>query len=146
MGVNTAKLAITAVLTADSAFSTPLTGGVYTVGVDDVGEISLQDTPGAFDANSELLPCALVKLETAVPLGPYRGSARQYLVIYVYQKLGHEIIDAALDRAIALLDGQDIPDARAWDISWSDVVSDLPDDVLNASMGYVRFSLIVNLI
>lgn len=145
MSVNRAKLAIHDVLVNDTTFAAPLTGGVYAVGVDDVEEISRQNTPGAFDGNGELLPCALLKLETAVPLGPYKRSARQFLVIYIYQKHGRDLVDAALDRAMDLLDDQDIPEAGAWSIRWADIVSDLPEDALGATMGYVRFSMVVNL-
>lgn len=145
MGVNQAKRAIFEALKGDGAFSSPLAGGVYAVGVDSVEEISRQNTPAAFDENGELLPCALLKLETAVPTGPYRRSARQYLVVYVYQKHGRDLIDAALDRAIALLDDQDLPEAGAWSIRWADVVTDLPEDALMAMVGYVRFNMVVSL-
>jgi hypothetical protein len=145
MGVNTARTAITAVLSADETLTTQLTGGIYAVGVNDVKEISRQATPGAFDSHGELLPCALVKLETAVPVGPYSRSARQFLVVYVYQRTGHAVINAVLDQVVALLHEQDIPEAHAWQIQWSDLATDLPEDALNASMGYVRFTLIVSL-
>ncbi len=145
MGINTARTAITAVLTADSTLTTLLTGGIYAVGVNNVREISRQSTPDAFDANGELLPCALVKLETAVPTGPHKRAARQFLVVYVYQRSGHSVINTALDRIVDLLDEVDVPAANAWEIRWADLVTDLPEDSLDASMGYVRFSLMVSL-
>ncbi|MCA9874532.1 MAG: hypothetical protein H6659_18680 [Ardenticatenaceae bacterium] len=144
MGIQTAKTAILDLLKADSAFSTPLTGGIYAVGVDNVEQISRQDTPDAFDASSELLPCALLKLETTTPLGPYRRSSRQFIVLYVYQQRGHAIVHTALDRAYDLLHKQDVPGAGAWDISMSDVLPDLADDILNAATGYIRFVAIVS--
>ena len=144
MGIQAAKLAILDLLKADSAFSTPLAGGIYAVGVDDVEQISRQDTPNAFNANSELLPCALLKLETTTPFGPFTRSSRQFIVLYVYQQRGHSIVHAALDRAYDLLHQQDVPGAGAWDISMSDILPDLPDDILNASAGYIRFAAIIS--
>jgi len=144
MGIQTAKLAILHLLKADTAFSAPLTGGIYAVGVDDVEQISRQDTPDAFDETSELRPCALLKLETTTPFGPFAHSSRQFIVLYVYQQRGHAVVHAALDRAYDLLHQQDIPGAGAWDVSVTDILPDLPDDILNAAAGYIRFAAVIS--
>jgi hypothetical protein len=146
MSIKRATQAVLAHLLADETFTAPLTGGVYAVGVDGVQEISRQSTPAAFDANGELLPCCLIKLETTVPIGPYKTSARQYLILYVYQRGDWDVIDDTIDQAITLLNDQTIPDAAIWSINWDDLVTDLAEDAINANMGYVRFSIILSLV
>ena len=54
---------IVGLLEDDETLADYLTGGIFVA-----EEISRQRTPGAFDTNGEILPCALVKSGTEVVL------------------------------------------------------------------------------
>lgn len=127
---------IKAALEADATLMATLTGGVYTE------TITRQRTPGAFDANGELLPCALVRVERDAQHGPYTGpdtlSARVYIVVYFYQQSGYGVIDAALDRVRALLHRAKLG-AGTWDISWADDSADLEDEALRCALRFSRY-------
>ena len=92
---------ILAALQGDSALAGILTGGVYDGTV--VGDISRQATPAAYDSNSELLPCAILKPETQAPAGPHPDSSRLFVTIWFYQQSGSAAIDAGRERAYQLL-------------------------------------------
>jgi len=87
------------VLEADTALMAILTGGLWT----GFTEINRQDVPGAFDANKEIMPCALIKIGTEMPRGPYKKSTRTAILIYFYQRAGNNFIESAMDRTYALL-------------------------------------------
>ncbi len=93
--------AICALLAADATLTSLLTGGVHN-GIT-AHEISRQNTPAAFDANKELLPCVLVKPEAQTPWGPNRDSARLYVQMFFYQRFGYGSIEAAANRVYQLL-------------------------------------------
>ena len=97
----TAYATILAALQADDTLSAILTGGVYDGNA--VGDISRQATPAAYDSNSELLPCAILKPETQAPAGPHPDGSRLYLTLWFYQQSGNAEIDAARIRAYHLL-------------------------------------------
>lgn len=124
-------------LTADAAFSDPLTGGIY-LNV----ELSRQVTPDAFDENSELRPCCLIRSETTTPRGGVTipGAATKFVNILVYQGRGSDIVQACLERAYTLLHRQYLPGAGAWEIVFTDLNPNLPDGALNARYGSVRFA------
>lgn len=90
---------IEAVLEADATLMALLTGGVHT----GVKEIDRTATPSAFDANKELLPCALIKTGTEMPRGPYKRSTQTSVHIYFYQRVGNTTIESAMDRCYDLL-------------------------------------------
>ncbi len=88
-------------LQGDSTLAGILTGGMYD-GME-VSDISRQATPAAYDAYSELKPCAILKPETQAPAGPHPDSSRLYVTIWFYQQSGSAAIDAGRVRAYQLL-------------------------------------------
>jgi hypothetical protein len=124
---------ITAKLTGDTTLMALLTGGLHTA-----TEITRQLTPTAFDANGEIKPCALVKIEGESPVGPYDSSGRLFAVVYLYERTGYTTIDAALDRAFVLLNLWK-PSGNVWQVRHADDARDLRDEALACSMGYGRY-------
>jgi len=118
-------------LQADTTLMALLTGGVHTT------EISRQDTSTAFDANAELKPCALVRVSTDTPTGPYDTSTRTAVEIYFYQRAGYSTIDAALARVFALLNRVKL--TGTWDIRHGDDVMDQEDAALACSLHMSRY-------
>ena len=130
------RAAVKAVLEGDSTLMATLTGGVHTK-----AEISRQGTPTAFDGNGEILPCALLKVESVVPAGPYTHSARMVLAVYWYERSGYESIEAARARGYALLhDTRVCPSTgECWRIVHSGDVGDVEDGALGCSMAVSRY-------
>jgi hypothetical protein len=127
---------IQAALTADATLTTTLPGGVHAE-----AQISRQLTPAAFDANGELQPCALVRIETTAQHGPFTGavlSARTYILVYFYQRQGYANIDAALARVRALLHESRLG-TRTWDIAWAFDSGDLVDEAMRCSLRFSRY-------
>ena len=125
--------AIVALIEADGTLAGLLTGGIHT------GEISRQGTPEAFDGNGEVLPCALVKVEAETPTGPYRTSARQFVLVYLFQQHETEAIDAALDRIFLLLHALKLQ--GSWECRWVGDVQDVEDAALRCSMALSRYQI-----
>lgn len=119
-------------LQADTTLMALLTGGVHAA-----IEISRQDTPTAFDANAELKPCALVRIPTDTPTGPYDTSTRTAVEIYFYQRAGYSTIDAALARVFALLNRVKL--MGTWEIRHGDDVTDQEDAALACSLHMSRY-------
>ncbi len=88
-------------LQGDATLAGILTGGVYD-GME-VSDISRQATPAAYDAYSELKPCAILKPETQAPAGPHPDSSRLYVTIWFYQQSSSAAIDAGRERVYHLL-------------------------------------------
>jgi hypothetical protein len=126
---------IKAALEADETLAGLLTGGIWT----GESEISREGTPGAFDGNGEILPCALVKEESQAAHGPLDDSARLYLVIYLYQRRGYGSIDAARERMFELLQLQKLGMSGVWEIRWADDAPNLQDQALNCNLAMSRF-------
>lgn len=124
---------VVAKLTGSTALMAVLTGGVHSA-----TEITRQLTPTAFDANGEIKPCALVKMENYAPSGPYDTSERVAIVVYVYERSGYTAIDAALDLVFGLLNVWK-PSGQVWEVRHADEARDLQDEALACSMGYARF-------
>lgn len=123
-------------LAGDGQLAGLLTGGIHGGTL-----ISRATTPEAFDASREIRPCALVKLETTARFGPHEAARRSFVVVYVYQRSGFEIIDAAIARIDQLLDGVKLGDG-VWDIRLADQVSDLEDPALECALGYSRYVIV----
>lgn len=123
------------VLGADATLAGLLTGGVWS----NEGEISREETPGAFDANGELLPCALVKVESETQYGPLNTSSRLYLVIYFYQRRGYTAIEAAIERVYNLLNMQKLGIDQVWEIRHADDMPNLQDQALDCSLAMSRY-------
>ena len=124
---------IRALLAADGTLAGLLTGGVWAA-----TEISRQNTPGAFDANGELRPCALVKLESEGPVGPYVTSSRLFVLVMFYERSGYTAIDAAVARTYTLLHYVKAG-AAVWEMRHAGDVLDLEDQALECSLGMSRF-------
>jgi hypothetical protein len=125
---------VKAILAADATFLAAATGGIYAG-----GQISRQLTPNAFDANSEIKPCALVNEETAATIGPFTDAALTMVRIFFYQRIGYDSIDAMMERAFALLQ-QDKPGGGYWQIDWENDVKDQIDQALGCSLAMSRYS------
>jgi hypothetical protein len=127
---------VRALLANDATLAVLLTGGVWAA-----TEISRQNTPGAFDANGELMPCALVKLESEGPSGPFVTSSRLFVLVMFYERSGYTAIDAAVARAYTLLHyvkvGTDV-----WEMRHAGDVLDLEDQALECSLGMSRFGAV----
>lgn len=97
----TAFATIFSALEGDAALATILTGGLYDG--TEVNDISRQATPAAYDDNSEMKACAIVKPETQAPAGPHPDSSRLFVTLWFYQQNGSAAIDAGRERAYQLL-------------------------------------------
>lgn len=124
---------IVTLLQGDAQLATALPGGVHRV-----AEISRQTTPGAYDANKELKPCALVRQETATPWGPHPDSGRLYVTIWFYQRVGYDNIEAARQRVYALLHRVKLSDGF-YEIRHANDLLDQEDPGLNVSMSMSRY-------
>lgn len=128
---------IQAILELDIPLMMILTGGAYTG-----REITRQDMPDAFDANGEILPCVLVKTEVELPWGPFHGSSRAYVRVFLYQRSGYTAIDAALNRIYALLHRQKLnTEYNTWEAMHADDVSGQEDPALSCSLAVSRYVL-----
>jgi hypothetical protein len=107
-------------LTGDATLTALLTGGVYD-GVE-VDHISRTTTPDAFDADSELLPCLLVRLSGEEPFGIYPLGSQVAITLYLYQLFGSAVIDQARERCFRLLHRVYLPGVRGW---WVEHTGDL---------------------
>jgi hypothetical protein len=87
------------VMKANATLMAVLTGDVW-VGIT---EINRQTAAAAFDANGEIKPCALIKVGTEVPSGPYSRSTQVAIMIYFYQRTGYGFIESAMDKTYDLL-------------------------------------------
>lgn len=138
--------AIYDLLSADMAFLALLPGGLYQAR--EVGEISRQTTPDAFDDDKEVLPCALIRFGPTVPVGPYLHGARQFFTLYFYERAGFAHVDAARERAYTLLHMQALAPAAGdgwgcWEIHHADDVGDARDTALGCSLAVSRYEAIV---
>jgi hypothetical protein len=129
--------AIVGILQSDYALSAILSGGIY-----DAVEISRQLTPAAFDANGEILPCALVKTGNENDLAQVVNAVQTPLTIYFYQHSGFDEIDAALARCHALLKGLHDADEQIWQIRFNTEIARTTDEALYCSLAVQRYNVI----
>jgi hypothetical protein len=123
------------VLEADTPLMALLTGGIF----NDVEEISRQNTPGAFDANKELLPCALIKYNTELPLrSGYKRAVNDPITIYFYQRAGYAVIEQAMNLAFDDLNEKKIG-SGVWNIEFDIAVKQQRDVALDCPLGSLRF-------
>jgi hypothetical protein len=103
-----------------------------------VAEISRQNTPTAFDAYQDVQPCVLIKTGTRTNTGPqYVKAARLFVNLWFYQQRDTATINAAANRAYALLHETCLASAAGDDPMWwiehvSDVTTDDEDETLRA--------------
>lgn len=98
--------AIVAALQDDATLDGMLTGGIYDGLL--VSDVSRQATPNAYDEFGELLPCALVKLESTSPAGPLHDSARTFVTVWLYAQHDLEVIEPARERVYRVLHRQKV--------------------------------------
>lgn len=118
-----------------------LVGGVY-----DRGEINRTDTPQAFNAVGEILPCALITLSARTPnISDIPGASDQYITIYFYQQSGYSSIDAAIARVFELLDNQrlELADGFNYELTHANDLGDSYDDALSCSMNFSRYKAVI---
>ena len=112
-----------------------LTGGVH----NDVEEISRQNTPTAFDANQELMPCVLIKFGTETRLrSGIPNSVQTPLTIYFYQRDNYDVIEPAIDSVFVLLNEQKVG-TNVWNFEFDIAVSQQRDVALDCPLGMLRF-------
>jgi hypothetical protein len=121
-------------LQADASLVALLTGGIF----NDVEEINRIDTPGAFDANKEVKPCALIKYGTELKSGPYERSVNSPVILYFYQRSGYNVIEQAMEKAYDLLNDKRIGDG-VWQLIYDISVPQQRDVALDCPLGMHRF-------
>jgi hypothetical protein len=122
-------------LQADAPLVALLTGGIH----NDVEEISRVNTPGAFDVNSELKPCALIKYNTEIPLrSGYLRAVNDPVTIYFYQRDNYDVIEPAMNLAFDDLNEKKIG-AGVWNIEFDIAVKQQRDVALDCPLGSLRF-------
>lgn len=129
-------------LSGDTTLMALLPGGLHT----DTG-ISRSETPAAFDANGELQTCALLRLETDTPTGPYANSSRLFFVLNLYDRNGYTTLDAVRVRIFQLLHRQPFLPATGggcWDIVLAGELLDRQDTVLNCPLQVVRYAATIS--
>jgi len=138
----TLRSAIKTLLEADETLMAIATGGIH-----DQSEISKSGTPGAYDSRGDLKPCAVLRMGTMTPTGPFTHSERQFFTIYYYEKPGgYTNIDAMKYRVKTLLHSTETSYKRVTispgvvhSIYHADSFGDSWDDVLRCPMSYSRF-------
>ncbi len=133
------KSEIAEYLENDLALMAVLTGGLH-----EGTQVSRQDTPEAFDANGEILPCALVKDGMDSQAGPHEDAARVMVELYFYERAGYENISQAMRRVYELLHRQNAWILGVWEIRHTDSVRETRDDALGCSLGMSRYEVWVN--
>lgn len=127
------------VLRADAPLLDLLPGGIHQA------EISRQTTPQAFDAYSEVRPCAHVRAEIITPTGPHKRSARLFVLAWFYQQAGYDYISKARARVFELLHKQRFTaqDEAIYEISHADDLLEAEDPGLNVSMERSRYQVMI---
>jgi len=120
-------------LTGDATLTAALMGGVHSD-----TQIDRSLTPAAFDANKEILPCALLKMEVESPVPPHPRGSRKFVVVYLYQRVGYAEIRAARDRIYVLWHEQKVGE-KVWQIFHADDVNDQEDGALECSLIVSRY-------
>lgn len=123
-------------LTGDTQLMALLPGGLHTT-----AEISRQATPTAFDANSEIMPCALLKLGSVIPAGPYETSAQQTIEVFFYHPSGFTALSAVIDRVYQLLHRQRLEPSSGtcWGIQHDNDTPEDEDPALGVPMRRSRY-------
>jgi hypothetical protein len=127
------------VMQADNELMALLAGGVHQALA--VGQISRQNTPAAYDENSELQPCALVKLETEIPTGPYPNSVQTPVSIYFYQREHGDVIDEAMALVFPMFNRVKLG-SGVWRVEYENSVWNQYDAALECALNMMRFNVI----
>lgn len=127
------KTVVANLMSSDLTLSGLLTGGVHTV-----REITRQATPSAFDANGEVRPCALVKVESEAADGPKQTSGRGFVVVYFYDRDSSQVIDQAIDRLYQILH-RTKAGSHVWEFTHANDVRDQEDSALSCNTALSRY-------
>ena len=101
------RTAIYNLLNQDGQLSSILSGGVFDAST--TTELSVRNTPLAFDANNEIKPCCMMRVTGLTPEpGPHKKAAGWTLEFYLYQRFGYVEIEQARERIFDLLDNRRI--------------------------------------
>ncbi len=138
--MTTIAQSIKTLLATDSALVALVTGGMYLA--EEIGEITRQSAPAAFDANKEILPCLLIKVDGEVDIPPHRTGSRMMVSIFGYQRSGHSTIKSALDKVYTDLHRQKLSGQRVWEVRHANDINDEEDQGLQCSMDVSRFEVI----
>lgn len=138
--------AFSGLLSGDTTFSTPLTGGIYDLS--DLGPDGLTPSnpacAGAWTSGGSLRPCALLHWRTAQNFGPHFDAEQAYVELYVYQLSGVAIVEAALLRAKALLHRVQLT-ASDYGLCWVNALTtrtEIPAPELGGALGgMARFEI-----
>ena len=133
------RSAIRGTLADNPTLEALLPGGIY----DDKREISRAGTPAAFDDNSELMPCLLIKSAFDSADGPDDIGSLAYMDLYLYERDGYSTIDQVLGLARQLLHRQKIgtDTDRIFEARWLNDVPGLEDGALLSSLTVSRYQL-----
>lgn len=123
-------------LAADAALTALLPGGVHT----GTGEISRQKTPEAFDANGELLPCALVTATNDTVDGPTGYAGRLLVSVWLYHRTSDAANETAAARVRTLLHKHPLP--GTYEVRWAFGTPSFEEEALAARGAVVRFEVI----
>lgn len=135
---------------ADATLMALLTGGAYASQNLTREGITRETTPGAFDSNGYLRPCALVRQRGQVADGMVRDgmaqtvSTRQVVEVYLYQDGGYSTLDAAAARLYTLFEGHAFTGASgSFPCEWLGTLDRLRDNgALNgAALARMEFSV-----
>lgn len=129
--------AIVTALQGDTTLSDLLTGGIYDGMV--APDVSRQATPAVYDEFGELLPCALVKAESASPVGPLPDSGREFVAVWLYAQHDFERIEPARERVYQVLHRQKVGAAAdgVWEVRHA-------NDVLGAEVQRLNVQMILS--
>lgn len=127
-------------LAADGTLSGLLPGGIYDGGAVVGGEISRQATPAAFDANSELRPCALVNSGGDTPDGPGAIAGRMLVNVWLYHRTSDAANETAAARVRTLLHKNPLP--GTFEVRWAFDAPPFEEEALAARAAVTRYEVI----
>ena len=132
------RAAVKTAIENDVTLAALLTGGVF-----DVREISKSGTPGAFDEDKQIQPCALVKFPADTVDGPRGLAGRLAVDIYLYEFNSYATIDQALPALYSLFHLQKVGVAAdgVWEMRWANDVRDQEDSALRTNMHLSRYEI-----
>jgi len=134
-------------LAADSTYLALLPGGLYpnpALTPDDQTLITRETTPFAFDSFGDIKPCGMVVDDGTAAFGPLRNGAQTFVRILHWQQFGRGVVEAADQRAYALLQGARIGiDGHYCTFRWAGFAqSNLSDPSLrDAALSWSRWQI-----
>ncbi len=136
--------AVANLLRADSLFMDGLIGGFYdSAGEPSIDEVSRQTTPQAFDAETRVLPCGLLRYGVTTTDRRVSRGARLTMRLFLYQRGSRSVIEPARRRAFTLLHEQTVAlgpgEGTCYEIVHLDDDPGGEDDALKCKLIICRF-------